>query len=145
MYMHQQTIMDEEMTFRGRIAAMLMKRDLQPIEIVFGFCGEVLWGLFLVLPFRTFASSPSFAVMDYAPEWLWGLAVAAIGIARIIATGNDSRRGRNAVAVAGIFMWGAIASMLFWANPHATGWVTYGLLHAMLNFYLSLRHSLIGR
>lgn len=87
------------------------------------------WGLWLVLPFRSFPATASWmALLQVAPEGFWGALVACIGIAQVVALRRDSVRwGRwLTLAVAGgwLFAWACYA----YGQPENTATVTYGWL-----------------
>jgi hypothetical protein len=84
------------------------------------------WGLWLVLPFRSFPTTASWmALLTLAPEGVWGALVAAVGIAQVIALVCGSVRwGRRlTLAVAGgwLFAWACYA----YGQPENTATVTY--------------------
>lgn len=112
------------------------------------FCTAVMlwWGVVLLLPGETFASSPSFTGLAaiWSEVW-WGLVCLIVGTVRLIALilngtfahtryGHFSPHVRAAMAFASCFVWfqivyGLFASMAI--TPPSTGTGTYLLILAL--------------
>lgn len=84
-----------------------------------------LWGLFLLLPFNTFANN-GFAIMrQYAPENVWGVLIFCVGIRlRMAQQSRNTRRIRDGLFGA-LIIWLFISIMIAAANPQGTGIITY--------------------
>ena len=95
------------------------------VEIILGMAA-LTWGIWLMLPFSIFQSSPTFAVMaEIAPEWVWGLLMAGAGLQAIVGIWRNSytmRRWSLAVMAA---LWLAAWTTFLLANWRSTTTVHY--------------------
>ncbi|WP_145052463.1 hypothetical protein [Paenibacillus xylanexedens] len=113
-------------------------RRLMPVELSLAFIAS-FWGVLLVLPFNTFATSSAYAPMsNVMPESAWG--VLMLFLSGLLLYGMLSGRflvRRYALLVA-TFVWLFIGSMLFFGNPASTGWGAY-LNYAILSSWAYMR------
>lgn len=113
----------------NNIRRIILHEDTESTEFVIG-CFAAGWGLFLLLPFNTFASAPTaFRAMEQtAAEWAWGAVLLSVGLLKLIGlyTGRLTLRRLGGVLVTGL--WGFITVMVVRSNPLSTGIVVYGLL-----------------
>ena len=90
-----------------------------------------VWGVWLLLPFPTFASAVGYRAMAaVAPETVWGVVFFGVALFQALTLALHWRRKRFVAATLAAMCYGFIAMMIFTANPHGTGWWTYGSLCA---------------
>ena len=96
-----------------------------------------LWGVWLLLPFSTFASSASFREMQaFAPEWAWGAWFVVLGVYKVLTLGwvamspsfDPARRAQLVAAGAILLSWATVLFMLASVNWRGTGTPVYGFL-----------------
>lgn len=99
--------------------------DKRIVELILG-CAALTWGVWLLLPFAIFPTSPTFRVMgEIAPEWVWGLLMAGAGLQSIIGVMRQSytmRRWSLAVMAA---LWLASWTAFVLGNWRSTTSVHY--------------------
>jgi hypothetical protein len=102
--------------------------NTRPAPLKYYWRMTCLWGLFLLLPFSTFATAASFSVMQrYAPEWLWGALIFGIGYnLKFAALSKKTKRIRDALFGTSV-IWIFITFMLVLGNPFGTGVIVYPL------------------
>lgn len=95
-----------------------------------GAAWAIVWGCWVGNPWwNVFPSSPTFRVMGLiAPEWLWGIAVAATGMGQLVALYNVSLRWRYRISVTGFQLWTFVTLMFLLGNFSTTAVVTYGMM-----------------
>jgi hypothetical protein len=100
---------------------------------------SLLLGLFLMLPVRTFESSPTFTFMgEVAPEETWGVVMVAAGCLQIAGLNGVNHRLREIMALALAIIWAIWAIGLISSNAASTGTITYPMLTlAMMWSYTS--------
>ena len=95
------------------------------IEIILAFHSTTL-GLYLLLPFDTFGSSPSFAIMAaIAPEWAWGSVILACGLGLLAAMWIGSVHWRLRILILLAHLWLIIAVAVAVANYRSSGVISY--------------------
>lgn len=105
----------------GRI---LDEHDTEPVELSGGVL-KVLLGFWLLLPMDSFASSPTFAVLDVIPETAMGLVLLAVGIGHLLALRDGYVPWRRAASLIGFLIWFTFAATFVWSNPPAMGWLPF--------------------
>jgi hypothetical protein len=100
-------------------------------EFVIGFQGIGV-GLWLLLPFDTFASNPAYGRMaSFLPEWAWGGALFIVGISQVLATALPDARSLSIRRVTNWLMMVIFLSMAFtfgMYNIFSTGVPSYGIV-----------------
>lgn len=105
-------------------AALIHKRKEEARHVTVTF----IWGLWLVLPYKTFVSSISFReMMKVAPEQVWGVAIMAIALLHLgaIVRGNLWQRRIFCYITAGL--WVYLTVLFFLSNPGSTAVPIYGM------------------
>jgi hypothetical protein len=105
----------------GRILA---EHDTEPVELIGGGT-KVLMGLWLLLPWQTFAMSDSYDSIRIIPEWIWGTFLLTVGLLHIAALHSGHRTWRKWAALVGFLIWSCFGLVLGWANPAAIGWMLF--------------------
>lgn len=113
-------------TWWGKILA---EHDTEPTEFSGGLL-KVLVGAWLLMPWSTFASSPTFETVEVIPEWAWGSLLVTTGIGHWLALRNGSVRWRRLACLIGFVFWFAFGTTFWIANPRGFAVVVYGLLAA---------------
>lgn len=143
MFMHQtpQPALAQRLT--ARLKVLLTKKDFEFLELLGGSIGTS-WGLWLLMPWPTFAAARSFdAMREMAPEWLWGLVILLAGAAQLVGLLLDHWRGRRAGALALAAIWMFIGTMIGIASPTSTGVVVYPWL-SLASLWAYWRMRLVG-
>ena len=101
-----------------RLLSTILAGDPGPLEWLMGTL-KAVWGLWLILPTRTFAASPAAyrLALSVMPEWAWGLLMVVIGASQLAAWYADDRRGRFLAACAGTSFWFGFGSLM-WGGDH---------------------------
>ena len=125
-----------------RLRGLLLDYDFEFSEL-FGGVVAFSWGFWLLLPWPTFAKSPTFAAMqELAPEWVWGLFICSLGatqLASLIASWWQWRR-RSALGMC--LVWVFISVMFWRANFSSTASVVYPFIAlSQLWAYLRMRFT----
>lgn len=108
-------------TMARRLWILLDSADMD-VSAVFNGGISALIGLWFLLPFATFAGSPSWRAMAaFAPEPVWGLAFLALGLTTVTGVlvadaSGDHRLWRDATFGL-ILFWAFTLTMLASANP----------------------------
>lgn len=118
---------------------ILAEHDTEPAELSGGLM-KVAIGFWLLLPWSTFESSPTFAVFSILPEWVWGCSLLALGLAHLLSlrSGNIDRRRHGAMV--GYLVWFSFAVVFVATNPPAIGWIAF-LIAGLAQLWCSLRLS----
>lgn len=129
-------------TLPGRLAEgwwslILRDHDTEPVELSGGLL-KVSIGAWLLLPWDTFESSPTFAVFSILPEWLWGCALLAIGAAHLVSLRSGDLDRRRHGATVGYLIWFSFAMVFVFTNPPAIGWLAF-LMAGLAQLWCSLR------
>lgn len=91
----------------------------------------LLWGVWLLLPFSTFHSVSTFAVLaKIGPEWVWGTLAVAIGAIQILLI-MVSRKLERTAALLQFYFWAFIAITIGLSNWHGSGLIIYSWLAVM--------------
>jgi hypothetical protein len=105
--------------------------ERERLELVCGLA-MALWGLWLLVPcWDTFGSSRVFYMLEtIAPEWVWGAAMALLGLARLVMWYKDGHliRFRRAFAVTSMFVWVLLVVLYALGNLMTTGVPIYATL-----------------
>lgn len=109
----------------------------------------LLLGMFLIAPFETFGSSPTFAFVNrVASEQTWGGILLAVGVAQIAGLNGVNHRLREVMAVASAIIWAIWGVGLMRSNAASTATITYPMLTlAMMWAYIcsiARRHEPTG-
>ncbi|MDQ3832244.1 MAG: hypothetical protein M3315_01145 [Actinomycetota bacterium] len=79
-----------------------------------------LCGVWLLLPFHSFASAVTFRGMSQvAPEWVWGLYLLLLGLTRLGAAFFGYAPARRLTAILAAVTWAFIATTFLLSNPRA--------------------------
>jgi len=116
---------------------ILAEHDTEPVELSGGLL-KVAIGFWLLLPFETFESSPTFAVFAILPEWLWGCSLMALGIAHILSLRSGDLDRRRHGSMTGYLVWFSFAMVFVFTNPPAIGWLAF-LMAGLAQLWCSLR------
>lgn len=116
---------------------ILAEHDTEPAELSGGFM-KVAIGAWLLLPFDTFESSPTFAVFSILPEWLWGGSLMALGAGHLMALRSGNVDQRRHAATIGYLVWFSFAMVFVFTNPPAIGWLAF-LTAGLAQLWCSLR------
>lgn len=116
---------------------ILAEHDTEPAELSGGLL-KVGIGLWLLLPFDTFESSPTFAVFSILPEWLWGSVLLALGVLHLSALRSGDLDSRRRSATIGYLVWFSFAVTFVTTNPPAIGWLAF-LIAGLAQLWCSLR------
>lgn len=138
--MHQMPTQSAVLSPLQRLRAILFNRDFEFSELLNGVMATAL-GAWLLLPFQTFTSTPTFGAMrDLAPEWLWGCGIVIIGLAQLVGLIADWWRWRRQVALASIFVWASLSTLVVFSNPASPDAAMYLVLSLSVGWaYLRLR------
>ncbi len=81
------------------------------------------WGLWLLLPFPAFAAEHSvyLRLEQLAPEDLWGVGFAVLGLLQLAAWLSGRHRVRRWLSLAGFFAWLDVTLQIAFGEPHALG------------------------
>ncbi len=109
-----------------KVGFFLFYRQYEIGDILLGIMG-LLWGLWVLNPFMTtFELASYLAFNQVLPEWLWGLAVATLGLVTIIAAVCKTEYVfRATTLLMNVFIWFFIATQFFLSEPSNTGVVVY--------------------
>lgn len=127
------------MLVRSWWGAILREHDTEPAELSGGVL-KVALGVWLLLPWDTFSSSPTFRVISIMPEWLWGTSLVGIGVFHLSALRSGDVQQRQVGALIGFLVWFALGSVFVWTNPPAIGWILF-MWAALMQMWASLRLS----
>lgn len=121
--------------------ARAMLRPVNPVAIILLGIFTIVWGFWVGNPFwNLFAHAASYSVMDFMPEWLWGLIALVVGV--VISYGAFTRTIPSLILgskVGGLF-WFVISIMFFLGDWMNTGGITALLLSVYSTFiYLNLK------
>lgn len=118
-------------------APILAEHDTEPTELAGGTL-KVAMGLWLLLPFDTFGSSPTFATLAVLPEWTWAIVLIGLGGFHILALRSGDRDARRLASMIGYLVWFSFAMVFVATNPPAIGWLAF-LLAGLGQLWCSLR------
>lgn len=93
-------------------------------------CGALLWGMWLLLPFRTFASSPAtYALLEHtACEWVWGLALMSLSLGSLYTVLRANLRWQRRLLLALTAWWLLLVILFSTGNLASTATPGYLLL-----------------
>jgi hypothetical protein len=95
------------------------------MEIILSLHSTVL-GLYLLLPFSTFQSSQSFAIMAaIAPEWAWGAVIFAGGVGLLVAVLRGDIWWRLHILILLAYLWLAIAAAFIVSSYQSIAVISY--------------------
>lgn len=104
--------------------AILAEHDTEPVELMGGGT-KVMMGVWLLLPFQSFTSSPTFAALAVLPEWVWGTFLLCVGVFHLAVLRNGDRDWRKWAALIGFLIWVSFGTVFVWTNPPAIGWIMF--------------------
>lgn len=88
---------------------------------------SALWGGFLLLPFNTFQSSPTFQIVArLMPDSAWGVVLCSLAATVLIALHMHRAYVARAALGALAALWLGIAVLFLLSNPTAPAWISYG-------------------
>jgi hypothetical protein len=119
---------------------ILAEMDTEPIELIGGGT-KVLMGVWLLIPWQSFTSSPTFAVLGVLPEWAWGTFLLVVGLAHLAALRSGHHSWRGMAALIGFLVWFSFAFVFVVTNPPAFGWIMF-LSVALAQMWVSIRLGL---
>lgn len=104
----------------------------RPLELL-GALWAITWGVWVGNPiWDVFPSSPTFRVLGLvAPESVWGIIVAGVGSAALLAVYVDNLLWRYRVSAAAFLLWSFITLLFIISNPSSTATITYGMMAIM--------------
>lgn len=106
--------------------AILADMDTEPSELLTGAFLIWLLGLWMFLPYDTFRSSPTFAMIGYlAPEALWAVLFLSFGALQMIILRQGSRYWRGVMSFLGCMLWSSLTSSFIYTNPGGIGWILF--------------------
>ena len=125
-----------------RLRGLLLDYDFEFSEL-FGGAVAFLWGFWLLLPWSTFAASPSFAAMsELAPEWAWGLFICSLGTTQLVGLIANRWQWRRRSTLSMCLVWVFVSVMFMIANFPSTSSVVYPLIFlSQLWAYLRMRFT----
>lgn len=124
------------MSIWARLAAVFGFLDGRTVEIVFLFL-TFGWGAWIVMPWDTFHTSPSYKVLSFiAPEWLWGATALLIGTCRINGLVFDNYPLRIFAAGAGCGIWWTTWVGIAWYEWRSIGVPVYFVLSSFCAYSL---------
>lgn len=103
---------------------ILAEHDTEPVELIGGGT-KVAMGIWLLLPWKTFAASASYSVLSILPEWIWGTFLLCVGLLHLAALHSGHRSWRKWAALVGFLIWSSFGVVFVWANPVAIGWIMF--------------------
>lgn len=116
----------------------IAERSGRCCEVV-GLVILVMWGVWLLAPTETFASSRMYLPMArFAREELWGAAALAFGASGLLGWRDGSKTARLLGAVAAGVFYGFVALAVGAGSVASTGVPVYGVL-AVWQMFLSYR------
>lgn len=127
--------------------AILAEHDTEPMELIGGGT-KVLMGCWLLMPWTSFTSSPTFATVSIFPEWAWGIFLLIVGMLHLAALRADHRVWRQRAAFVGFLVWCSFGTVFVWANPPAIGWIMFmsvGLAQMWASIRLGMPASTMTR
>lgn len=156
----------DESTFQQRgfasrlldgLYSLLRFTDVYILEFISAITAIISWGVVLLMPGNTFATSRTYQAVAFAPEWFWAIVMMTFGgvqllvlllsLSAFLTIRIDLLRLRpirRRISYIGVFLWGAIAAMLFISNPASTGWGTYFFAYTLGNAWVVWRLSLLS-
>jgi hypothetical protein len=96
--------------------------------------GALLWGVWLIVPLQTFATSTFAALARLAPEGAWGSAVVLLALGSLYTTVRRNYTWQKCALLALTAWWILLFLLVIEANPASTATVTYPLLAAVSIF-----------
>ena len=105
----------------GKIVA---EHDTEPEELKGGTI-NVGAGIWLLLPFNTYASSPTFYAMVILPEVIWGLLFLLLGTLHLMVLRRGDYYLRSKFSFISFILWGALGIVFMLSNPPAFGWLFF--------------------
>lgn len=83
-----------------------------------------IWGLWLALPWATFARSPVYDMMaNLAPELVWGIAAMCIGAVILYGVWNQTYKALLRGALAGFYYWFVVSGFYMIGSWHSVAWI----------------------
>lgn len=124
----------------ARLWWVLSKAHSDLTELLFSLIA-IIWGLWLLLPFNSFGSSPSWsAMLAFASEDTWAIWILIIGLIQFlgVACNYESSRKRSPFVL--FLTWLCVAAGLIFTSPITTGIPLYGSI-AIIQGLLYLRRN----
>src|SRR3982750_520621 len=91
--------------FPSKLKRMLFNYDWEIVEIQ-GSMFKIFWGIWLMIPFNTFAGSPSYAPLEtIANEFTWGLVIFILGSLHLISMAYGNRKIRRHLIMLACGFW----------------------------------------
>jgi hypothetical protein len=116
---------------------ILAEHDTEPAELSGGALKCAI-GLWLLLPFDTFASSPTFVTLAILPEWVWGTALLCVGVFHLGVLRLGDRSWRQRASLFGFLVWFSFAVVFVFTNPPAFGWLAF-MMAGLAQMWCSIR------
>lgn len=83
-----------------------------------------IWGLWLALPWATFARSPVYDMMaNLAPELVWGIAAMCIGALILYGVWNSTYKALLRGALTGFYYWFVVSGFYLMGSWHSVAWI----------------------
>lgn len=99
--------------------------DPRPLEIITAIQG-IVWGLWLLLPYNTFLSSPVYSIMlVLAGDVVWGAAFLILGSSQLVLAHIGTPRTRGMIAAITLFAWTFVDLGLWLSGSYSAAGVTY--------------------
>lgn len=99
----------------------LLDSDVEWAEIVSIF-GGIIWGIVLLLPGNTFATSKAYNLISFWHEDVWAVLFLIFATVQAIGLLSNRLRWRMRCAALGAVVWAFVCSMLVISNPISTAY-----------------------
>ena len=105
----------------------LRRKHIEVVELFSGG-GGAIYGIVLLAPVSTFATSPSYTAMATFPEVAWGLVALLVASAQLYTMRYNIMPYRLHAAYLMLALYLFISLAFFWSNPFGTWWAFYPLM-----------------
>lgn len=113
---------------------ILAEHDTEPAELL-GGVAKVCIGIWLLLPSYTFTNNTMlYGDLMILPEWAWGCALIAIGVAHLSTLRDGDPRWRRWGAFAGFLTWCMLGGTFIHTQPSALVGPTFLLFAASIGW-----------
>ena len=136
-------IKDIPKRFKEIVHIMMFRHNPLSVELISAnMC--FLWGVWLLLPGDIFTISTSYNAMSaLAPDYVWGVSMALLGMAQWVFIFDDHLKGREVVMLLGGLAWLFIAGTFLASGTGTTAIITYGII-GTATMWASFRLAMIN-